>query len=299
MQPILKNRWFAQLSLLCLAACGNSTEVDSVPPDTSAGAEARICDGSSRLRFGTWLPVLVTRIAAGSAVMDDLGRHWLYVDGQCRYWVHPNNEPGDLWRATREGILTEDEERQLISDFSYADWSLLSKVWHGAGAATDSSIEVFFDGTNAVGCSACCNMPPMPDPGIEKVCAMSERRLSLVYDLYERGHDVTGPMRLTTYPGIDPREAEPVDHTPEHIESFEWPANTPLEDIAITWEKAERAGFGSSYLLDEEAAVSELRKRRMDLLNGELGPIPWAALVTTPRDSKGEIFSLLARYDPA
>jgi hypothetical protein len=119
---------------LALTGCGYSGQE---PPggasssDDPTSAQTRICDGSSGLKFGTWIEMDPSRIAPASSVLYELGSDWLYIDGQCRYWAHVNDQSAGDWKPAREGVLSEAEAKSVAADFFYSDWPTLSGLWVG------------------------------------------------------------------------------------------------------------------------------------------------------------------------
>lgn len=270
--------------------CGGDDTRAREPVPSHAGA-VRICDGSTDLRFGTWGSVDPSRVAAGSTVFYELGSHWLYIDGQCRYWAHVNNVFGDDWRPVRQGILTPSDDERISTEFRYGEWPSLAKVWVGNEGSSHPSSLLFYNGQLAVECVGCCQAAPSSDEGFQTVCDISRKRFDLVAELYSRGQDVSGPIRLRAYPGVDPSEADPIDHTPESITAIEWPLAEPLEDVALTWEEIGYAAkFGDSYMVTDPDAVAAFRLSRDKFLSGALGPTFYNVMVVTPRSSAERYF---------
>jgi hypothetical protein len=93
-----------------------SVETASFPDgsDGEAGGQSgetrRICNGTAEMRFAATSSVSPGRLAYGEAVMYDLGSHWLFVDGQCRYWAHVMDQ-GTVWLPVHEGVLRKRRRR--------------------------------------------------------------------------------------------------------------------------------------------------------------------------------------------
>jgi hypothetical protein len=224
-------------------------------------------------------------------VLYELGSHWLYIDGQCKYWAHINNESGDDWRPAREGVLSEADEERISAEFMYGAWPSLAKVWVGSDLPSHPSAETFYNGQLAVQCVGCCGTPPGAEEGFRTVCEMSRKRFDLVAELYSRGQDMSGPLRLRSYPGVDPREEEAIDHTPETVTSFEWPVAEPLENVALTWQEVEFGStLGDSYIVTDAEALGAFRAARDRLLSGALGPTLHNVMVVTPENSADRYF---------
>lgn len=84
-----------------------------------------ICDGSDELR-------LAFRNGgggggcAGSCLQFEIGWSYLYVRGDCRYWVDDRSE--DSWTGeARTGVLTDDEEESLSRVLHYDSWPEIAR----------------------------------------------------------------------------------------------------------------------------------------------------------------------------
>ncbi|WP_434419405.1 hypothetical protein [Nannocystis pusilla] len=71
----------------------------------------RICDGSQELRLAVRADGNV--FIPTTSIAHELGRSYLYVRGDCRYWVASRARPelparfnADNWQVTRTGVLT-------------------------------------------------------------------------------------------------------------------------------------------------------------------------------------------------
>jgi hypothetical protein len=271
-----------------LTACGGQgggTD-SSVPavPET-------ICDGSSGLRFATTSSIDPTAIAVASHVLYDLGAHWIYIDGQCHYWAHINNAPGDDWRPVREGTLSPDEVAAIEARFHFGEWTALRGGWGVPDATTHSSVENFYDDRTLIQCLNCCGDAPSDKrAGFSKVCDMALARFELVQQLYDAGADVrSGPMRLLAYPGVYPDEDPSEERTPTHVMAFDWPLSPSLDSFALPKKQigpSSSLSFGDAHLIVDEAGVAALREARHKYLSGELGPTFSNMMVTSEPGSE-------------
>jgi hypothetical protein len=222
--------------------------------------------------------------------MYELGSNWLYVDGQCNYWVHAGDAQAGSWFPVRRGRLNEQEAGRIAADFRYESWEDVAGRW-GEEQPIDGSWTVFFDGTRSVSCFGACERPAEGQDRrrFDLVRAMVTRQRSLVEELYGRSMNIdSGQMRLLTYSGRDPVEGS--DLTPRTAVSVEWPLTQSITDVAVSVEDAFSRGYGESFLVAGDMDTSALRAVRRQFLAGELGPTINNVLVTTPRDSEERYF---------
>jgi hypothetical protein len=225
----------------CLLGCGAvaGPEQDATPDgaalapsneSSQARGERRICDGSAgiRLAVGYWgggMPYPYT------SVLSELGYDFLYVDGNCHYWVHAPLSVADehyLWRPYREGTLTPADEQRLHDAVSY-------------------------DGIPPERC-----LPEIPPPDAGQAFLWDGRELRscandgfegsgpVRAELYDVGTAVTGPMRIQVG-----KDSYPV---PSIV--YEWPLAAPIEQFVANY------GETSSFRVDDLAAVTALRSLR-------------------------------------
>lgn len=220
--------------------------------------------------------------------MYDLGSHWLFVDGQCRYWANVMDQGTD-WLPVHGGVLGEEDERALASDFHYSEWRDLQGDWGGENALPDGSVMVFHDGEKRVTCAAPCFRDSAPTARAEAVRSMALRKSHWVTDLYARGAETnSAQMRLVTYPGNSAAEPE-FDATPQDVAAVEWPLSNPIQSVAVSPDLP-FIGFGESFLVNDLDAVTALRRDRARFLRGELGPTYYEAMVTAERGSSLRYF---------
>jgi hypothetical protein len=225
----------------CLLGCGAvaGPEQDATPDgaalapsneSSQARGERRICDGSAgiRLAVGYWgggMPYPYT------SVLSELGYDFLYVDGNCHYWVHAPLSVADehyLWRPYREGTLTPADEQRLHDAVSY-------------------------DGIPPERC-----LPEIPPPDAGQAFLWDGRELRscandgfegsgpVRAELYDVATAVTGPMRIQVGK----------DSYPDPSIVYEWPLAAPIEQFVANY------GETSSFRVDDLAAVTALRSLR-------------------------------------
>lgn len=276
-----------------LTACGGQGgDTDSVPQVSEPPAVPEtICDGSPGLRFAATVAIDPAAIAVGSHVLYDLGIHWVYIDGQCHYWAHVNNLPGDDWRPVREGTLSGDEVAAIEARFHFGEWKALRGGWGVPSGVIHLSVDSFYNDQTLVQCLNCCGDAPSDKRAeFAKVCDMSLARFELVQQLYDAGADVTsGPMRLMVYPGVYPDEDPSEERTPANVKAFDWPLSQSLDSFALPKNQigpSSSLTFGDAQLIADEAGVAALREARHKYLSGELGPTFSNLMVTSEPGSE-------------
>src|SRR5262249_1645270 len=114
-----------------------------------------ICDGSNRLRL-VYAAMIQGGLTSGSQLFADNGRPFLFVDGQCNYWVSDGAE----YSRYHTGHLTPDAERMLEDQLGYRSWKNHRGTYAGSPAA-DAPIAVFADGDGVeIACVELCDQAP-------------------------------------------------------------------------------------------------------------------------------------------
>ncbi len=170
------------------------------------------CDGSAAIRLAIstqWNGPPVE----GQGVALEHGAGYLFVTGKCEYAAY---DYGPVWRPVRGGTLSASDALALAEALHYAEWPAYDTRNLGPDdAPRDASSTLFSNGAERFGCFWTCDVAQGPGP-IE--IAASE----WLEDLYSRGEDFTGPLRLRVF------EADPVVAGP----FLEWPLATSLGDLA-------------------------------------------------------------------
>ena len=144
-------RTWVQWSLLallgggCAAEEGNQDQGSGSTGEPAAGEWRRICDGSDELR-------LAFRAAGGGGwcargcLFFELGPTFLYVRGDCQYWVSESFEGVWTGRA-RTGRLSAEDEDALSRALNFDAWPELA---HERAGATVEGGSTFSDGTSSI-----------------------------------------------------------------------------------------------------------------------------------------------------
>lgn len=169
--------------------------------------------------------------------MWENGSSFLYVDGECHFWV----QAGDLWNETREGVLTPKEEESLIEVLHFGEWGELAGAWHNSSAVFDADATVFYDQRNRIACSGDCDGSETPDA----VHEMTKEYPATLLNLWERGTPTHGAFRATAV------VIDPPDNYSE-VPDFAWPLSREISQFAVSELEATALGYGAGVLLDEE-----------------------------------------------
>ncbi len=202
---------YLSAGLAVLAACGPEEFSTAPMPAASAGSSgalgtaaggrsggggsantstARICDGSSGLRFA-WSVAPWSR----GGVFEENGLAFLFISGECEFYAWSSageTSPYSYFSPVRQGKLSATEEQELITTSHYGSWD----AWYGRHFESDpfelphSSGYVLSDGTGRLGCSGGCSQS---NPEVWSTILLINGRLD---GLYARGTDLMGPMRL-------------------------------------------------------------------------------------------------------
>ncbi|WAS95628.1 hypothetical protein [Nannocystis punicea] len=167
------------------ASEGTSTSASEATESASSGAgpttgEAqwrRICDGSQELRLAARR--LTGRFELITSIGVELGASYLYVRGDCRYWVASESRP-ELpgmfdrvnWQVTRTGVLTPELEQELSQSLLFDRWSERAGDY---GDNDEGAANYFYsDGEASVRCGHDCSGGQDPPPelaGLNDVAA--------------------------------------------------------------------------------------------------------------------------------
>lgn len=219
-------------------ASNQGTAPDGLQPRADAGAEAaaipdrRICDGSAEVRFAFSYVNAGSSATPHTAILDDLGSDFLYVDGTCHYWVQ---QPGSVqdeyrrWRAFREGVLTAEEEESLRVAVGYNDFSTAPACSDVSGA--DISIAKMWDGNATHLCRG----------GLQVTGDWPMRA-----ELFASGSEMAGAVRI---------QINRISVMDDAF-SYEWPLDDPLDEYLVEY------GALNSFLIDGAASAEALRELR-------------------------------------
>jgi hypothetical protein len=234
----------------------------------SAGEDERgvsICDGSSDIRFAAkWIPLGL--ISESEFFRSELGSRYVYVSGECDYWVLTQPE-GKLDR-THAGRLSPDEADELADDVGYDEFSTLEGVYVEQGAA-DGSAALFYDGRDVIACYGSCPESP------EGVQSARDSLTPWIERLWDQGAEYDGAVRL-------------VVNRLDRFDTAVWPLAWPLNSIEYQpGVPAESRSYviGSSSLVADHDDALQLR----DLWRAQQAPdaVEVALAVSDPAHDDG------------
>jgi len=244
--------WLACITIACITtACGNDTTAEGDGTDGDEPATELICDGSQDLRLAWFLS-----FNGGSVRTEfqyEVGFYYLYVRGDCHYWVVPPPTGGDpMWIETHTGVIDDQQEAALVELLHYGDWDDLLGVWLEPGSS-DASIMRVHDGhsESGVGCVGEC--PGAPQAVQDMRNAFSEQLRSW----WDSGEPSTGPMRVLAV--ATPEGENTTDPVP-------WTVDLDLEELAVTYEQSFCRGM--SKRVDDPTTVAALREFRAEHADG-------------------------------
>lgn len=214
--------------------CGGE---DTTPDDQ---LREHICDGSQDLRLA-WF-----KFNAGGLVRTpfqfEVGFSYLYVRGDCEYWVLTNGI------ESHHGVLDEEQEAELAEIVHYDDWDGLTQRWPDPDAY-DVPLMVVDDGHSEyqIGCLGECPVAPQPVRDME--AAYHDKLESM----WEEGEPSMEPMRLLA-------ARIPEDHSPDEMFIVPWTVDLALASVAVEWLEMEE--MGKSVLVDDPVVLAQLREFR-------------------------------------
>src|SRR5690554_7947919 len=135
------------LYVLLIASCGSDTDLEDII----------LCDGSNDIRLAYHTKSSGTM--PNHRVLVENGSTFLYLDGQCRYWVFPRENDGpstSMWSDVVSGKLTEDQEAQLKRDLAVIQWQRWHQTTFHASGVFDAGTATFWTPTAAFQCTGEC-----------------------------------------------------------------------------------------------------------------------------------------------
>jgi hypothetical protein len=205
--------------------------------------------------------------------MYENGAYYLFVDGQCNYWV---SNPSEVWDATRSGVLDVESAAELGKRLHFDAWPELHGTWADpTGGVFDAPVLVFDDAGSAVVCAELCNASDVPSA----VKAMRDASPQVAQELWDAGTPIESPVRAIAVVGEFAAQIPYVD----------WPLARPISDFVRT---DDHIGFGLGTLEDNVASVQALKELRASFLRGDHGVFFWNQL---PIKSNGSYYSLYLR----
>ena len=240
----MRTRGLVVAALVAVVGCGGEQPEDELGEAEETGeGTPLICDGSQDLR-------LAWAMDGGGQVhtemQRELGFAYLYVRGDCRYWVLPHQGPPTIEVAeTRTGVLDEDQAAELAEMLDYANFETLAEAeWPQAGGE-DGPTVFAHDGEHMIACADTCVGAPA---GVE---TMTTAGSEYFLELWEAGEPLVGaPMRIQArFLGGLPVDSVPVWEGGVDLSAVD----TSPDDLLVP---------GTSVLVEDSELTSQLRAFR-------------------------------------
>jgi hypothetical protein len=240
---VLRLSMFA--GLLALACADPSINEDS--GETGEPIDRQLCDGSQDMR-------LAWAFGGGGGLITELQREggfsYLYVRGDCHYWVLPFQKPPTIEVfETRTGVLSPDEAAALAELVSYGEWDGLTGIWQELGVY-DVLIAVAHDGEQLVGCHGSC---PDAPPQVQALASAANAEFLARWQAGASLDDA--PIWVLAAEPLDPPN-------PNTFEIVPWTIALDLSTIAVDPEQLGERGVAAR-VDDPELAVA-LRAFRLE-----------------------------------
>jgi hypothetical protein len=225
----------ARIGLVVAALAVGCGSEDTPPPDDEL--REALCDGSQDLRLAWFLSNSGGLLRTPFQI--ELGFSYLYVRGDCQYWVSTSGF------ESYHGVLDAEQEAALAELVHYDDWEGLTQLWPEP-EAYDVALMVVDDGHSeySIGCLGEC--PVAPEPVLDMRAAYRDELASMA-GVAERS---TGPMRLLAMRVL---EGDPV---PMHV--VPWTVDIDLGAVAVDYFATQEVGM--SVLVDDPATLAQLHE---------------------------------------
>jgi len=254
----------------------------------SCGAPATeaICNGDPGIRFAYRTMSSAGRVQALQRPIWENGGDYIYIDGECRYWVRQLADPpgdGTPWPNNAEqligpsytGVLTPELAQRFERDLLFGAWDDLDRTSFRSGGADLPTIQLVGDGKFFVCIGRDCN-----DNSTAKELVSAALRWTI--ELRSLGVPLDGPMR-----GLVVRYESPTGIVPQG-------EPVPIDQLgfletAVPLGESESLGYGG-YPLVPEAELEMWRALRA----GVIARDPWWYHITVS-DPSGAIFYVNVR----
>lgn len=222
--------------VLAALAVGCTTE-DTAPVDEP---RAFLCDGSQDLRLAWFLSNAGGLLRTPFQI--ELGFSYLYVRGDCQYWVLTAG------LESHHGVLDDEQETALAELVRYEDWDGLTQIWPDPGW-DDVPLMVVDDGHGefSIGCLGECPVAPEP---VQDMRAAYRDELERMWDA---GEPSMGPMRLLA-------AQVPDGDSPDSMFVVPWTVDLDLATVAVEMQDMEEVGM--SALIDDPLTLAQLYEFR-------------------------------------
>jgi hypothetical protein len=199
---------------------------------------------------------------------------YLFVDGQCRFWVSE-----DVWAGARTGSLSEQQASILEAEVHYAEFAELSGNWRTRGCS-DGGTWTVSDGASQITCYCGCTDEGVP-AGVSEV---GQAIADVAGDLWRAGTAFDGPLRIA---------AEDITQSVEDgldLDWQPWPLSSTIT-AALFGSEAERSDPTAGLLIDDPSECQMLRTLRTDYVLAHAMPYDEYLPVT----ADGSYYALLMR----
>ena len=224
-------------------------ESDESGDESGDEAPRQLCDGSMDLRLG-WM------ISGGGEIRAEIEREigfaYLYVRGDCRYWVLPFQSPPivDVFE-THTGILDAEAEAALSELVGYGEWDeVADRLWLEPGSF-DVTTTYVQDGERMFACDGNCPEAPELAQRVSTAC------FSEFLALWQAGEPLApdAPVRAIANATIEPPDPEVFDILP-------WTPSLELDTVAVEFDLLREAGMTTR--IDDATLATELRAFRAE-----------------------------------
>ena len=268
----------AKLFGVFASACGSNDAMVSTAGDSGAHSDTgttdtggvagvppvSICDGSDNIRFSM---VGIVQDGFTNAMQHANGASYLYVMGDCTYYVgYPGFEPTQRGLA-RTGALTANDAEALGKAVSYGGWhelGIANRAYAGDRQILDGGTEVFMDETTTVSCAGDCESEETP----QVVAAMHHAFLPWQKRLWDLGKPMQGSIRIMAWKGAF---NFPSSLTEEPFAAGTWPLSFPIEDVLIPRDEGGKLLYGQGRLVEQPDAdkLRDIWHRDIDVSTAE------------------------------
>jgi len=260
------------LYVLLIASCGSDTDLEDII----------LCDGSNDIRLAYHTKSSGTM--PNHRVLVENGYTFLYLDGQCRYWVFPRENDGpstSMWSDVVSGKLTEDQEAQLKRDLAVIQWQRWHQTTFHASGVFDAGTATFWTPTAAFQCTGEC--------GSKLRNSIQTNIGTWIRTLAEQGDPVYGAMRVAAVIMPDSILRQ---NRPHPVQAAPAGLSLSLKEHAVSEAEATFLCNGDGFLVTGDAAET-LRRYRREYYNREYGDFWYVYLPI--KDEDGTMYMVYAR----
>lgn len=191
----------------------------------------------------------------------ELGHEYLYVRGDCRYWVADVSESNlRTWKVSYTGVLTEATEEQLSRELLFERWDELDGLYLGPGNPGGYEVQ-YFDGVSLIRCELGCSSD-VDAPQVLKDLSQVGREWILRLQHEGTPMNLTDPMRVDILQVTSPKlvSDEPC--------ALEWPFTLDPKTVSRLVDEP----LGRSVLVSDAEVSTQMRALRDQYLAGKEPP---------------------------